>query len=418
MKLIHKILLTLALLAAIIQAWFIYSDHKQITQITMAASGSGDSFKMAEAIAEVVHNIYPKTQIKIRSTAGSVESMSLLDSDDVDFAMVQADTEATNKAQLVSILYYDLFQIFVRQDSDIQDISGIIGKKIAIAKSTSGQYKSFWSLMHHYGILEKDVTAISMSKAAADVAFLAGEVDAVFRIAPPGSDSIKVLNKQTPIRALPITQAKAIRLTEPALHAQSIPKGAYSGHPAIPDTAIPTLASNRLLIARNSTDNEIVRQVTEILFENRQELQERIKLAGFISQPDRTKGTAIPLHDGAVQFYDRETPTFLQENAEMLALLLTLLAVPFSGLLQLRKKSQQKLIKEYNNTLLDYIKKAEDENDKETLETMAREVNDILIQATHDRNNDKILAEDFDLFSFIWTMARDEVNESLNHRQA
>lgn len=413
MKPIHKVILTLVLLAAVIQTWFIYQDSQKTTQVTLAASGSGDSYKMAQAIAEVVGHIYPKTKINIKSTAGSVESMRLLDRDDVGFAMVQADTEASSKAQLVSILYYDLFQVFVRQDSSIQNISDLIGKKVAIAKSTSGQYKSFWSLMSHYGVKESDIDAISMSKSEADTAFLAGKVDAVFRIAPPGTSSIKAINTQVPIRALAITQAEAIRLSEPALHAENIPKGSYSGHPAAPKSNIPTLASNRLLIARNSTDPEIVRQITEVLFENRQELQARIKLAGFINQPDRSKGTAIPLHDGAIQFYDRETPSFLQENAEMLALLLTLLAVPFSGLLQLRKKSQQKLIKRYNNTLLQYIKKAESIDDRNTLEAMAREVNDILIQATHDRNNDKILAEDFDLFSFIWTMARDEINESL-----
>ncbi|MEE9331515.1 MAG: hypothetical protein V3U89_04705 [Methylophilaceae bacterium] len=62
-------------------------------------------------------------------------------------------------------------------------------------------------------------------------------------------------------------------------------------------------------------------------------------------------------------------------------MLLTLLAVPFSGLLQLRKKSQQKRIKEYNNTLLDYIKKAENVHDKASLEQMARdEINESIVR--------------------------------------
>ncbi len=413
MKPIHKIILFLVIIAAAIQAWFIYTERNQITQISIAASGSGDSYKMALAIAEVVNNIYPQTKIEVRSTAGSVESMSLLTNNEVQLAMVQADTEASDNAQLVSILYYDLFQLFVRETSPIENISGLIGKKIAIAKSTSGQYKSFWSLMSHYGIKEKDIHALSMSKSDADKAFVNGEVDAVFRIAPPGAKSIKLLNEKVTLRPLQISQARAIRLSQPALEANIIPEGAYSGYPAIPETNVSTLASNRILIARNTTDTEIVKQITEILFENRQELQERIKLAGFIVQPDRTKGTAIPLHQGAIQFYDRETPSFLQANAELIALMLTLLAVPFSGLLQLKKKSQRKLIKKYNNTLLDYLKKAEDITDPVILKGMAHEVNNILIQATHDRNDDKILPEDFDLFSFIWTMARDEINESL-----
>ncbi len=44
---------------------------------------------------------------------------------------------------------------------------------------------------------------------------------------------------------------------------------------------------------------------------------------------------------------------------------------------------------------------------------MAHEINSMLIEIIHDINNNKIVAEDFELFSFVWTMAKDEINERL-----
>jgi TRAP transporter TAXI family solute receptor len=414
MKPIHKLLLVLIPIAVIVQVWFIYADRNQVTQISIAASSRGDAFKMAQAIATVITNTHPDLRINVEPSSGSVESMQLLELGNVDLAMVQADTDASDNARLVSVLYHDLFQLFVRNDADIEDISGLLGKRIAIAKQTSGQYASFWALMQHYGIDKNNITALSMGQEEADEAFVQGKVDAVFRIAPPGATSIKELNEKVPIKLLAISQAKAIRLTEPSLQAGIIPQGSYRGFPAVPITDIPTVASDRLLIARNTASAEIVKKITEVLFENQQDLQKQIKLAGFISQPDMEKGTAIPVHTGAKEFYNRESPGFIEKYAESIALVLTLLAIPFSGVMQLRQKAQQRRVKQYNAQLLDYIKQAENVHDQQQLEIMYHEINKILTEAIHDRNNDKISAEDFDFFSFLWSTAKEEVLEALH----
>jgi TRAP-type uncharacterized transport system substrate-binding protein len=80
MKPIHKTLLTLVVMAVLAQAWFLYSRENAVTEITLAASNSGDSYKMAQAISAVVTKIYPNTKIKIKPTKGSVESMRLIPS--------------------------------------------------------------------------------------------------------------------------------------------------------------------------------------------------------------------------------------------------------------------------------------------------------------------------------------------------
>lgn len=151
----------------------------------------------------------------------------------------------------------------------------------------------------------------------------------------------------------------------------------------------------------------------QVLFERRQDLHEHILLADFIKRPDAHGGSLIPIHDGAEQFYERETPSILQENAGVIALALTLFALLVSLGMPFRGSAQRKVVRDHNETLLSYLKVAESTEDSEELECMANEINDLLIRASHDRNNHTITAEDFSFFSFVWTMARDEINESI-----
>ena len=72
--------------------WSFYADSNKTYQIKIAASGKGDSYKVAQAIATVTNNHYPYITIEVVSTLGSTQSEKLLSQNLVDLAMVQADT--------------------------------------------------------------------------------------------------------------------------------------------------------------------------------------------------------------------------------------------------------------------------------------------------------------------------------------
>jgi hypothetical protein len=136
-------------------------------------------------------------------------------------------------------------------------------------------------------------------------------------------------------------------------------------------------------------------------------------LISFTSAPDRELGTSIPVHQGALQYYDRNEPSFLQEQAEPMAFVITLLAVLFSGVMQLARRRQKSLLQVYNAELGSILKSAEHLKDKDKLQVMADHLNDIYKKIATDRTRGKLTAEDFDFIAFTWQMARDEVNERL-----
>ncbi|MCK5663741.1 MAG: hypothetical protein KAI17_09655 [Thiotrichaceae bacterium] len=267
--------------------------------------------------------------------------------------------------------------------------------------------------MNHYQFGEGDFDFKSMSSSAAAFALEQGTVDAVFRVRPPGSKNIQSIVDKVGVRILEIDQAAAMSLKLPSIDAGVIPKGSYQGMPALPERDIKSASVQRLLIARDDLDAEVVKNFTRVLFEQRKELLEKSTLSSFVQAPNRDRGTGIPMHEGALQYYDRDEPNFLQEQAEPMAFIITIFAVLFSGIMQLARRRQKSLLQIYNTELGDALKKAEHLTDQAQLQIMADHLNDVFKKIANDRTKGKLTAEDFDFIAFTWQMARDEDNERL-----
>ncbi len=393
--------------------WF-YNNLNQSYHVRIAASKPGsETYNLIKAAADVVAKQNDNIQFELVPSLGSSQNLKLLKANQVQIAAVQADSQLIDEARLVASLFPDLFQLVVREDSDIFKIADLRGKSLALPSTSSGQYKSFWFLMRHYQLGEGAFDYKSMSSSAASFALEKGTVDAIFRVRPPGSKGIQSLVDKIPVRIIEIDQADAMGLKLPSIDAGIIPKGSYKGTPALPEKDIKTVSVQRLLIARDDLDEEVVNQLTRVLFEHRKELLESSTLSSFVQAPDRSKGTSIPLHQGALQYYDRNEPSFLQEQAEPMAFIVTVFAVIFSSFLRLANRRQKNLLLVYNEELGKVLKKAEHMTDKIKLQTMADHLNDIFKKIAKDRANGKLTAEDFDFIAFTWQMARDEVNERL-----
>ena len=413
MRHIWSLLLSILFFLLFYGIWNFYNDLHKSYHVKIAASGHGGTYKVAQAIAAITHKHYPEITIDVISTLGSGQSQKLITEGLVDLAMIQADTKVSGKARLVSLLYPDAFQLIVRKDSAINAVADLRGKLVAVAHKSSGQYSSFWELVKHYGLGKKDIYTKSMSSSAADFALKHNSIDAIFRVHPAGNAKTQKLIKNTHSKIIPITQAKALHLSNSALIPGLIPKGTYQGDPPVPKEDLETVMVYRLLIAHEDLAEEIVRNITTILFEQKQALQSYIKLAGLSKQPDRESGTMLPIHEGAQNYFNREEPSLIAKYLDKFGFLLTIFAVLSTILMSLRAYLQRVKIHKYNKHLMKIIKKAQFTHDKAELTAMAEELNSMLETVLKDKRREHIDHNGFEQFSFYWEMARDEVNEEL-----
>src|SRR5262249_57022935 len=140
-------------------------------------------------------------------------------------------------------------------------------------------------------------------------------------------------------------QAQAMQIRLAAFTPAMIPQGAYLGAPPIPAVDLESVGVHLTLLAHRDASDDVVRAVTELLMEERQELADAIpsdraevrSLLAGVKPPDMPRGLGPPVHDGAQAYYDRDKPAFVEEYADFIALSLTVLLLCGSWMWELRR---------------------------------------------------------------------------------
>ncbi len=343
--------------------WARNRTHKLVLA---AGSSTGESFILARAIGKVVEAKVPRVQIEVQESKGTTDNLDRLDRNQADLVTAQADVPAGDKARTVAILYSDSFQLVVQGASSIQKFPDLKGKRLGLA-AKGGQYDSFLQVAQHFGLTDKDFTFVGDSDQSADTAFQQKQVDAVFRVRAIGNAQIANLIQFSGGRLVPIDQADAMRVKHPAFEPSKLPKGSYRGNdPSVPAEELPTVNVQRLLLAHAKLDTDLLREITQAINDNRREIQALIPkevsnaapLVSNLRRPDSTGGTGIPIHPGALSYYDRDEPTFFQKNAEYLGLILTLILLFGSWVWELRswmERRRKDIADSYIKQILDVM---------------------------------------------------------------
>jgi hypothetical protein len=162
----------IATLSALL-AWFLSVREEHLA--FAAGPKNSESFQLATAIAEVFNEAHTGITLDVFETSGSAENIDLLESGQIDFATVQADTQLGERINAVASLYFDAFQLIVNASSKIQGFKDLEGHRVAIAPAGSGQNRSFWFVAGHYGLAADQLTALPMSEEAANFAMIMGQ---------------------------------------------------------------------------------------------------------------------------------------------------------------------------------------------------------------------------------------------------
>lgn len=408
-------LLVLALIISTIGGYLYLNRDEGPTTLTIASGPyRSDSYELMKEVADVVSRNSDKLIIKVVASRDSSKNISLLNNGTVDLATIRSDTPVVNNVRMVADLFPDYFQLITRRVLPIYSVNDLLGKRVAIANFGTDEFRSFWIIGDHYNLPIAGVKWSTMNFQRASQKLLAGEVDAVFTVRSL-RDRV-LLNmfedaelKNISLRYIALDQAEAISIKRPFLQVGQVPRGAFLGKGPTPANNTITTTVERVLVTRQDLDEEPIRELTRILFEHRLDLIIRFALASAINTPDPKEGLAIPLHEGAQQYFDRDEPSFLQENAEPLALLITIAAMLVSGLLALKSRfvsTQKNRMDSYNYVLLDIAEKSNEAASLAEIKSLKSTLFDTLEIVVRALDTDEVTEEGFQTFSFLWESVR------------
>ncbi|MEL6230462.1 MAG: TAXI family TRAP transporter solute-binding subunit [Cyanobacteria bacterium J06627_3] len=392
-------------------------DQTRIHTVQLATGGpTGEYYAFGQAIAQVVEANEPKIRVEVVESPGSNQNMDDIHSHNVDLALVQNDTPVQPNVRAIAQLYPEMFHLIAAKDANINTLTDLRGKLLALMPEGSGSYNLFWPLSQHYGLTQNDFQSRPMPATDAHVALQAGSVDALFRIIGLGNSSVTELLATNRFKLVPIDQIGALQLTQPYLKSTVIPKGSYDGGSPIPSKDLPVVAVSALLIANVDVNADVVKAITRILYEHRNELIRVNPRTANIQSPDVSQNLGFPLHEGARAYYTQDNPSFLVTYAEPIGLLLSVSILLCSSLWQGRQwliRNQKDRADRYNLQILDLIEKIEQARDFDELQTLRQQLLEILRKVVVDLDIDRISPESFQSFTFPWEVA----NTAIRHQE-
>lgn len=395
---------------------FIYDRNRIYTVRLATGSPTGEYYAFGNAIAQVTEANEPKIRIEVIESDGSKQNMDDVHTHAVDLALVQNDTPIKRNVRAIAQLYPEMFHLIANKDANINTLSDLNGKRIALMPEGSGSYDLFWPLSQHYGLTKDNLQFRSMTVNEAHRSLQNGSVDALFRIIGLGNNSVAELLTNEQLKLVPIDQIGALQLTQPYLESTIIPKGSYDGGSPVPSEDLPVVAVSALLIANADVHPDVVKAITRILYEHRSELVRINPRTANIQSPDTSQNLGFPLHEGARSYYTQDNPSFLVTYAEPIGLLLSVSILLCSSLWQGRQwliSNQKDRADRYNLEILNLIEKIEQAKDFNELQELRQQLLEILRKVVVDLDIDRISPESFQSFTFPWEVA----NTAIRHQE-
>lgn len=286
-------------------------------KIKFGAAGLGGTYRVfGDTFANLVTSKNKKYKMEVKTTAGSAANLRLLSDGYIQMAVAQ--TDLTNDAyertgifenekqhggySAVAALYTEACQIVVKADSSINTVEDLQDKRVSVGEEESGTEQNAKQILAAYGLNDSLVDEVNLDYSNAAEELREGKIDAFFCTAGVQTTVIGELAKKCDIRLLSIDEKSAEKLkgTYKFYTDCTIPKETYNGQ----TEDVKTVGVKAVLLASDKLSADTVKDITKILFENKQELQYALPVDISLDEKSAVEGITIPFHKGAVAYYE------------------------------------------------------------------------------------------------------------------
>jgi len=288
-------------------------------KMTIFTGGTaGVYFPLGSKYAELLNKNSDKIDASAVTSGASVTNAKGIGTNECQAALLQNDVafyalKGTNmfdaaipELRGLACLYPETIQFVVKADSAIASLADLAGKNVAVGAPGSGTAVACEQILTAAGVWNS-ITRFDLNFAEAASAIKLGEVDAGFIVAGAPTPAIEELAISSPVRILDIPDNILSALSSagyPFYVRQVIPAGTYNMA-----SQASTVAVQAMLAVRSDLSDDVVYDMTKILFTQLAELQTAHTKANEITLQTALDGMSLVLHPGAVKYYKEASVT-------------------------------------------------------------------------------------------------------------
>ncbi|MEU8312233.1 TAXI family TRAP transporter solute-binding subunit [Micromonospora sp. NPDC048887] len=262
-----------------------------------------------QSLAALLNRELPGVRAEVVVTAASAQNVRLVGGGEAELGFTQADVLPPREPEHPSVLavarvYDDLLHLVTRAGGPIRTLGDLRGRRVSVGADGSGTEITATRLL---AVAQLDGDRIRQEHLGLDdsvAALREGRIDAFFFSGGLPVRGVADLAQRTSLRIVDLGA-----WTEPLRRAygqvyvtRDVPRSVYRVDP------VSTVANPNYLIVRAGLPAALVREVTRLLMDRRQELAAAHPAAGRMSPRSAIVTTPLPLHPGAAQWYRDAKP--------------------------------------------------------------------------------------------------------------
>jgi hypothetical protein len=274
---------------------------------------SGVYYPLGVAIGKILGGKLAGVKTQVQATKASVENLILLQQGrgEIAFALGdslkaawEGDAEAGFKNKMdrlrtLGAIYPNYIQIVATADSGVRTLADLRGKSLSVGAPKSGTELNSRAILAAAGLSYKDMAKVEYLPFAESVDLMKNrQLNATLQSAGLGVASLKDLSTATDITVVAVPKEVVDKIGPPFVSV-IIPANTYTGQ----DKDVPTAAVINYLVTSSAVSDDLVYQMTKLIFESLPELANSHAAGREIKLKNAAIGSPVPLHPGAVRYY-------------------------------------------------------------------------------------------------------------------
>ena len=214
-----------------------------------------------------------------------------------------SDMKPKKSIRTIASLYSESIHLVARKDSGIKSIDDLVGRKVSIDEFGSGTLFDVKLVLSAFGIELDDIEPVYLKPNDAIERFKNDTLDAFILVAGYPVQQVVDLAYEELATIIPIDGPVVEKLVNEHsfFSTDTVPAGTYKN-----SSDINTLSVSAQFIVNANLSDEMVYQISKTLWskETRTRLGKGHPIGKAISLENAIKGVSIPLHPGAIRFYN------------------------------------------------------------------------------------------------------------------
>jgi TRAP transporter TAXI family solute receptor len=301
--------------AAVVASAILLGSVAQAQQFINVLTGgtSGVYYPLGVAIGKIYSDKIPNVKTQVQATKASLENLILLQQGRGEIAFTLGDSlkaawdgdeeagfsHRLGKLRTIGAIYPNYIQIVATADSGIRTLADLKGKSLSVGAPKSGTELNARAILGAAGLTYRDIGKVEYLPFAESVDLMKNrQLDATLQSAGLGVASLKDLSTSTDITVVSVPREVVDKIGPPFVPV-TIPANTYAGQ----DKDVPTAAVVNYLVTSSAVSDDLVYQMTRLVFESLPELANSHAAGKEIKLETAAMGSPVPLHPGAIRYY-------------------------------------------------------------------------------------------------------------------